>query len=169
MAQGFDHLSAMGGRHEPGDRQGRMRPMTPPESGMLEPSPIGVRDTVALRLPASSAYLSVLRMATAGLASRLDFTVDDLDDLKIAVDEACALLLPKAAPDANLECAFEMEHGELRLSVTLDTTDGGLPSRDTFAWTVLTALASDVDTSADGTRVTISMVKRREPPQAATA
>ena len=46
------------------------------------------RDVVTLRLPAAGAYLSVLRTATASLASRLDFTIDDIEDLRIAVDEA---------------------------------------------------------------------------------
>ena len=54
----------------------------------------GVRDVVRLRLPAVGAYLSVLRTATAGLAARLDFTLDEIEDLRIAVDEACAMLLP---------------------------------------------------------------------------
>ena len=54
--------------------------------------------TCELRLPADSAYLSVLRTATAGLAARLDFTLDEIEDLRIAVDEACAMLLPRPAP-----------------------------------------------------------------------
>ncbi|MDQ1713699.1 MAG: serine/threonine-protein kinase RsbW [Frankiaceae bacterium] len=118
------------------------------------------RDVVSLRLPADGAYLAVLRTAAAGLASRLDFTLDDIEDLRIAVDEACAMLLPRAADGAALECAFELKPGELDVSVSLATTDGALPSRDTFAWTVLTALAGEVDASADGPTVTITMAKK---------
>jgi serine/threonine-protein kinase RsbW len=117
------------------------------------------RDTVSLRLPADGAYLAVLRTAAAGLASRLDFTLDDIEDLRIAVDEACAMLLPRAAEGASLECSFELKPGELDIAVSLPTADGTLPSRDTFAWTVLTALAGEVDASADGTTVTITMAK----------
>ena len=50
----------------------------PPAGGAL--SGAG-RDVVVLRLPAAGAYLSVLRTATASLASRLDFTIDDIEDL----------------------------------------------------------------------------------------
>ena len=117
------------------------------------------RDTVSLRLPADGAYLAVLRSAAAGLASRLDFTLDDIEDLRIAVDEACAMLLSRAAEGATLECSFELKPGELDIAVSLPTADGSLPSRDTFAWTVLTALAGEVDASADGTTVTITMAK----------
>lgn len=122
----------------------------------------GVPDRVSLRLPPDGAYLSVLRTATAGLASRLDFTLDDIQDLRIAVDEACALLLTKAAPGSDLDCRFELLPGELDVAVSLKTVDGQLPAKDTFAWTVLAALAGEVDSTVaeDGT-VTIRLHKRR--------
>ncbi|WP_219635580.1 hypothetical protein [Nocardioides ungokensis] len=41
-----------------------------------------------LKVPADSAYVSVLRTTTAGLAARLDFPIDDIEDLRIAVGEA---------------------------------------------------------------------------------
>lgn len=127
-----------------------------PEQGRSAP----VRDTVSLRLPADSAYLAVLRTAAAGLASRLNFTLDDIEDLRIAVDEACAMLLPRAAEGATLDCTFELKGDELDVAVSLPTTDGALPSRDTFSWTVLTALAGSVDATAQGSTVTITMAKR---------
>ena len=61
------------------------------------------RADVELRLPADSAYVSVLRTTTAGLAARLDFTLDDIEDLRIAVGEASALVLPEAEPGADLD------------------------------------------------------------------
>jgi hypothetical protein len=45
-----------------------------------------VKDADAeLVLPAESACVAVLRMTTAGLAARLDFTLDDIEDLRMAV------------------------------------------------------------------------------------
>ena len=120
------------------------------------------RDVVTLRLPAAGAYLSVLRTATASLASRLDFTIDDIEDLRIAVDEACAMLLVQAVPGADLECTFELTGGAIAVSVTVPTLDGEEPSPDTFAWTVLTALAGEVASSVDADRrVTLSLRKHR--------
>jgi serine/threonine-protein kinase RsbW len=118
------------------------------------------RDAVVITLPADSAYLSVLRTATAGLAARLDFTIDEIEDMRIAVDEACAMLLPQARPDADLRCEFVVEQTSILVAVSVLTIDGQQPSRDTFAWTVLSALAGDVDSSADADRrVTITLRK----------
>jgi serine/threonine-protein kinase RsbW len=107
-----------------------------------------IDDVVELRLPAESAYLSVLRTATAGLAARLDFTLDEIEDLRIAVDEACALLLPDAVAGSPLICRFTLEPDCLEVSVEAVTHAGRIPGRDSFAWTVLTALAGEVDASA---------------------
>ena len=119
-------------------------------------------DVVELRLPADGAYLSVLRTATAGLAARLDFTLDEIEDLRIAVDEACALLLPDAAPGAELTCVFALADESLSVTVSVLSRTGRVPRRNTFAWTVLTALAGEVDASADGDRrVSVTLRKQR--------
>ena len=121
-----------------------------------------VRDVVSVRLPASAAYLAVLRTTTASLAARLDFTLDEIEDLRIAVDEASCLLLAGAAEGAELTSVFEMFPDSIQVSVSTMTDKGHPPERDSFAWTVLTALAGHVDawTEPDG-RQTISLVKHR--------
>ncbi len=73
---------------------------TPGEGLSMSPTGPGddSRADVELRLPADSAYVSVLRTTSAGLAARLDFTLDDIEDLRMAVGEATALVLPEAEP-----------------------------------------------------------------------
>src|SRR5438105_10535608 len=100
-----------------------------------------VQDQVTIRMPADGAYLSVLRTATAGLAGRLDFTLDEIEDLRIAVDEACAMLLGQAIPGSSLECSFQLGTDQMRIAVSVRCLTPRVPSSDTFAWTVLSALA----------------------------
>jgi len=119
-------------------------------------------DHVVLRLPASGAYLSVLRTAAAGVASRLNFTIDEIEDLKIAIDEACAMLLPRGVEGADLTCRFKLGTDVLDIAVSLATVDSALPSRDTFAWTVLSALAGEVDAAVEDGEVTIRLSKQRD-------
>src|SRR5881398_2260951 len=78
-------------------------------------------DMVTIKLPAAGAYLSVLRTATAGLAARLDFTLDEIEDLRIAVDEACAILLQQAVPGSVLSCVFRLVDDSLEVTVSAPT------------------------------------------------
>jgi serine/threonine-protein kinase RsbW len=121
------------------------------------------QDRVTVRLPAEGAYLSVLRTATAGLAARLDFTLDEIEDLRIAVDEACAMLLSQARPGGSLECVFSLDRDLMTISVSADCLAPRPPASDTFAWTVLTALAGSVEAHVGpGDLLTIVMRKTRE-------
>jgi serine/threonine-protein kinase RsbW len=118
-------------------------------------------DQVELSVPASSAYLAVLRTTSAGLGARLGLTLDDIEDLRIAVDEACAMLLPIAAPGANLQCRFELQLDTLEVLVSVAAARTDLPTRESFSWTVLSALADEVHSSVGDGRVAITMRKNR--------
>jgi serine/threonine-protein kinase RsbW len=125
------------------------------------------QDQVTVRMPAEGAYLSVLRTATAGLAARLDFTLDEIEDLRIAVDEACAMLLSQAVPGASLECGFTLGPDDMTIAVSVPCLAPQQPASDTFAWTVLTALAGSVDAHVGpGDLLTIVLRKTRESPGA---
>ena len=117
---------------------------------------------VTLTIPADGAYLSILRTATAGVAARLDFTLDGIEDLRMAVDEACALLLPQSKAESNLRCAFDVGESSLTIAVTAESLSPKPPRRDGFAWTVLTALTTDVDATVDGSSVTLRLTRERE-------
>jgi serine/threonine-protein kinase RsbW len=119
-------------------------------------------DQVTVRMPADGAYLSVLRTATAGLAARLDFTLDDIEDMRIAVDEACAMLLSQAIPGSSLECSFALGTDDMTITVSVPCLNPRPPSGETFAWTVLTALAGTVEAQVGpGDRLAIVMRKSR--------
>jgi serine/threonine-protein kinase RsbW len=102
-------------------------------------------DTVELRVPADPAYLAVIRTASAGLAARLDLTLDEIEDLRIAVDEACALLLEhRSHPGESVHACFTVQDGSLEVVVRGPARR--LPERTSFAWTVLEALVGQVET-----------------------
>jgi serine/threonine-protein kinase RsbW len=127
-------------------------PETPPPDG----------DQVEVRIPADVVYVSTLRLTAASLAARCDLTIDDIEDLRLAVDEACALLLPHASPKSTLDARFELAEGRLAVETSVQTADGAEPDRGGFAWTVLGALATSVDVKQEGGRLTISVTKARE-------
>lgn len=102
-------------------------------------------DTVHLRVPADPAYLAVIRTATAGLAARLDLTLDEIEDLRIAVDEACALLLNhQSHPGEDLNARFTLHPNTLE--VVVHGPASALPRQSNYAWSVLEALVGRVET-----------------------
>ncbi len=132
---------------------------------MLEGQRTGSRTVepaeVVLSVPADSIYLSVVRTAAAGLGARLDFTLDDIEDLRIAVDEACALLLKQARGDSTLDVAFTLDLDSLRARVTATCDRPSLPSREGFSWTVLSALTTFLDMHVDGSELAIVLGRAR--------
>ncbi|PPK92026.1 serine/threonine-protein kinase RsbW [Kineococcus xinjiangensis] len=106
-------------------------------------------DLVELRVPADPAYLTVVRTASAGLAARLDLTLDEIEDLRIAVDEACTLLLDPQAEAGEIVATFRLGSGVLEVEVRGPAT--ALPERSSFAWAVLEALVGEVSTGQSDT------------------
>ncbi len=103
------------------------------------------RADVELRLPADGVYVSVVRTTTAGLAARLDFLIDDIEDLRIAVGEACAMVLPQAAADSDLTCSYYLAPGRLTVEVAVSAASPQAPQYDSFAWQVLSTMATGAE------------------------
>lgn len=123
---------------------------------------------VELRLTAGSEYLSTVRAVAADLALQQDMTLDEVDDLRLAVDEACSMLVPLAAAGAELRCRFSLAEREIRVRCSVPSTAGQLPPTDGFPWQVLMTLTdavrSELDNpDGDGTDgvVWIELVKRK--------
>src|SRR5690242_3355268 len=107
---------------------GDVRTMT---RGHQKQETLRATDAVDLRVPADPAYLAVVRTATAGLAARLNLTLDEIEDLRIAVDEACGLLLDhQPHPGADLLAAFTLHPNALDVLVHGPVVT--LPRRSSF-------------------------------------
>jgi serine/threonine-protein kinase RsbW len=52
---------------------------------------------VELRIPSKAEWVGVARLAVAGIASRLQFSIEDIEDLKLAVAEACTNCIQHAS------------------------------------------------------------------------
>lgn len=122
--------------------------------------------TVELTVPADPAYVAVLRAVTASLAAQHDLTLDEIDDLRIAVDEACALLLPHARPASTLSAGFGEAGDSLRITVSVKLADsasdtGPTLDRTSFAWMVLTALTESVTSASTGRTLRLTLSKTR--------
>ena len=81
------------------------------------PQPSGTTDTVELRIPSKAEWVAVARLAVAAVASRLDFSIEDIEDVKLAVAEACTNCIQHAAGSDQIEIVCERAPGGLTVRV----------------------------------------------------
>ena len=68
---------------------------------------------VVLTVPARSEHLRLLRLVVTGVAASLDLDVDQLDDLRVATDDLCSMLIEEAPEDARLHLSVRGRLGHL--------------------------------------------------------
>ncbi len=74
-------------------------------------------DEARLILPARPEFVSVARLALAGLATRLGFDYDEVEDIRIAVAEAMTLLLGDQAGEERIDLRARWSDARLEISV----------------------------------------------------
>lgn len=112
----------------------------------------GDRADVELRLPAEGAYATIVRTTAAGIAARLDFTIDDIEDLRIAIGEATALAIPAADPGTDLVASFYFARGSMTVALETEAVDEPELDTESFAWQVLDTMAQDAYAGPEGGR-----------------
>jgi serine/threonine-protein kinase RsbW len=112
----------------------------------------GSRADVELRLPAEGAYATVVRTTAASLAARLDFTIDDIEDLRIAIGEATALAIPVADPGTDLVARFFFGRGSMTVTLATEAADEPPLDTESFAWQVLDTMAQDTAAGSEDGR-----------------
>jgi serine/threonine-protein kinase RsbW len=67
--------------------------------GVVEP------EVVRLTIPAGLEFVRIARLTASGVASRLGFDVDEIEDLRVAVDELSSILV-ESSDGSDLELVF---------------------------------------------------------------
>ena len=91
-------------------------------------------DTVTLELPCHPQYLLVVRLTAGGVGHRAELSVEDIEDLKVAIAEACTNVINHAFDDSVKETdrkiiiRFTHSNNEVRVEVE-DAGSGFDPER----------------------------------------
>ena len=106
-------------------------------------------ERLELRVPMTATQLPAVRAMAGDLAMRMDYDLDSVEDLRLAVDEACATLALVGTPDARLTVVFESSRAGLHIEAWVPTPQEGLaPPKDGFGWAVLATLVDAVGARA---------------------
>jgi len=73
--------------------------------------------TVELRIPCRAEWVAVARLAVAAVAHRLNFSIEDIEDIKLAVAEACTNCILHATGSQQIEITCETHEDGLTVHV----------------------------------------------------
>jgi serine/threonine-protein kinase RsbW len=121
-------------------------------------------EEVRLTMPATPQLLRVARLTAAGLASRLGFSFDEIEDVKIAVDELCFALVGTKGRAGTLTLTYHLYDDELCIDGEGRFTSNGTepaPAPSELSAQILAAVVDEHEVSRDGDTARFHLVKRR--------
>ena len=71
---------------------------------------------ISMNMSSNPNFVSVVRLTTSGIASKMGFTLDDIEDLKVSISEACTNAI-KHSKEMNFEVNFYMYNDRLTVEV----------------------------------------------------
>ncbi len=122
----------------------------------------GEGEQVRLTMPATPQLLRVARLTAAGLASRLGFSFDQIEDVKIAVDELCFALVGTKGREGTLTLVYWLEGDRLVIEGTGDFfDDGDRPTTSELSGRILSAVVDEHEVHDQDGTVRFRLAKRR--------
>ncbi len=113
-------------------------------------------DSVRLEIPAAAPYLRLARLAASDIATRAGWGVDDIDDLRIAIDELC-YAIGGGAGAGRLVLAYTCSGGRIEVQGTaIATVPIETPTEISVA--IINATVDEFDLDAPG--AAFRLVKR---------
>jgi len=117
-------------------------------------------DEVRVVIPAQARFLRIARLTAAGVAGDLGFDLREIEDLRVAVDEMCAVVIEGAPSDVELSLVYRADDGELEIEGRCPQ-DGVAPEIHPIARELLAMTADEHETGASGGVRSFRLVKRR--------
>jgi serine/threonine-protein kinase RsbW len=119
---------------------------------------------VILTIPASTRHVRFARIVAAGMAAELGFDVDAVEDVRIAVDELCFVLIDSRSISESITLTYRGADGELMvegLSQLRDGTDPmAAPAHPELSKEILEAVVDEHDVRAENGVQSFRFTKR---------
>ena len=56
-------------------------------------------ESIKMEISANPEYVGIIRLTTSGIANKIGFSIDDIEDMKVAVSEACTNAIKHSSDD----------------------------------------------------------------------
>lgn len=119
---------------------------------------------VRLAVPAQPEYLRMTRILAAGVASRVGFTLDEVDDLRIAIDELCFSLVGPNGRPGTVTVRYQLLADGVVVAGEGHFADGAhhTPLLSPMSMQILTTVADECQLEPGLEGPTFRLVKRRK-------
>ena len=77
-------------------------------------------ETIKMEIASNPQYVSVIRLTTSGIANKIGFCLEDIEDIKVAVSEACTNAIKH-----SLDNKFSVEYTIFENGLTITIIDSG--------------------------------------------
>lgn len=77
-------------------------------------------ETIKMEVTSNPEYVSIIRLTVSGIANKIGFSLDDIEDIKVAVSEACTNAIKHSLDDKFLVQFSILENG-----ITIEVEDKG--------------------------------------------
>lgn len=79
-------------------------------------------EKIELTLPVNAAYVSAARLTASSISNRVGFNIEDIEDIKAAVSEACIFLIHQCMNAGEQNFHLEFLLNENTLDIQLEAT-----------------------------------------------
>ncbi len=117
---------------------------------------------VRLEVPAAPEFLRISRIMAAGVASRVGFTLDEVEDLRIAIDEICFSMVGARGRTGTITVRYLLDDGELAVEGKGRFSDGlgNDPVLSALSKQILAAVVDECELAAGEEGPQFRLVKR---------
>ncbi len=75
------------------------------------------KENVKVSLPSKPQYVSIARMTSSVIANKIGFNIEDIEDIKVAVGEACNNAVIHGCEDSNFNVEFTISSDKVIIEV----------------------------------------------------
>jgi serine/threonine-protein kinase RsbW len=121
-------------------------------------------NSIKLSFPVNAAYVSSARLTASSIANRMSFDIDEVEDIKTAVSEACTYIIKAMTPPArgHFEINFYLRESSMDISISAKGAFVTANSDDMSLMMIRALVDAFHIDETNGEEIVITMLKKHQ-------